>query len=145
MRATVVAGLTALGLLVGFAPGAGAGTHAQSCPAAWQAGWIRLADKVQAPVYCPSWMPSPLDARIGDEGAREPPQGPEQPRARSAAGLMRLTRRRFLGGAAAAALGGGGVYELVDRLVSTPTRRVVEPAGMPAEQHVFDLGTVHSE
>ena len=67
MRATIVAGLTALGLLVAFAPGAGAGTHAQSCPAAWQAGWIRLADKVQAPVYCPSWMPSPLDARIGGQ------------------------------------------------------------------------------
>ena len=67
MRATIVAGLTALGLLVAFAPGAGAGTHAQSCPAAWQAGWIRLADKVQAPVYCPSWLPQPLDGRIGGE------------------------------------------------------------------------------
>ena len=57
---------------------------------------------------------------------------------------MRFTRRRFLGGAAAA-LGGGGVYELVDQLVSSPKRRVAEPAGMPAEQHVFDLGTVQSE
>jgi hypothetical protein len=58
---------------------------------------------------------------------------------------MRLTRRRFLGGAAAAALGGGGVYELVDQLASSPKRRIAEPAGMPAEQHVLDLGTVHSE
>ena len=58
---------------------------------------------------------------------------------------MRLTRRRFLGGAAAAALGGAGVYELVDQLASAPKRHVAEPAGMPAEQHVFELGTVHSE
>jgi hypothetical protein len=58
---------------------------------------------------------------------------------------MRFTRRRFLGGAAAAALGGGGIYELVDQLASTPKRTIAEPAGMPAEQHVFDLGTVHSE
>lgn len=58
---------------------------------------------------------------------------------------MRLTRRRFLGGAAAAALGGGGVYELVDQLTAAPKRRIAEPAGMPAEQHVFDLGTVQSE
>lgn len=58
---------------------------------------------------------------------------------------MRLTRRRFLGGAAAAALGGGGIYELVDQLASSPKRHIAEPAGMPAEQHVFDLGTVHSE
>jgi hypothetical protein len=58
---------------------------------------------------------------------------------------MRFTRRRFLGGAAAAALGGAGVYELVDRLAPAPKRHVGEPAGMPAEQHVFDLGTVQSE
>jgi hypothetical protein len=58
---------------------------------------------------------------------------------------MRLTRRRFLGGAAAAALSGAGVYELVDHLASAPKRRLLEPAAMPAEQHVLDLGTVHSE
>jgi len=58
---------------------------------------------------------------------------------------MRLTRRGFLGGAAAAALGGGGIYELVDRLGSAPVRPAVEPAGMPAEQHLLDLATTHSE
>ena len=58
---------------------------------------------------------------------------------------MRLTRRRFLGGAAAAALGGAGVYELVDRLGSAPRRPVVEPAGMPTEQHLLDLATVQSD
>jgi hypothetical protein len=58
---------------------------------------------------------------------------------------MRFTRRRFLGGAAAAALGGAGVYELVDRLSPAPSRPLVEPAGMPAEQHLIDLATVESE
>jgi hypothetical protein len=58
---------------------------------------------------------------------------------------MRLTRRTFLGGAAAAAVGGGGIYELVDRLGSAPARPLAEPAGMPAEQHLLDLATTHSE
>ncbi|HEY5099812.1 MAG TPA: twin-arginine translocation signal domain-containing protein [Gaiellaceae bacterium] len=57
---------------------------------------------------------------------------------------MRLTRRTFLGGAAAAAVG-GGIYELVDRLGSAPARPLAEPAGMPAEQHLLDLATTHSE
>jgi hypothetical protein len=35
------------------------------CPEAWKAAWQQLADQIGAPVYCPSWMPSPLDARIG--------------------------------------------------------------------------------
>jgi hypothetical protein len=37
------------------------------CPAAWKAGWQNLANRIDAPVYCPTWMPSPLDARIGGE------------------------------------------------------------------------------
>lgn len=57
---------------------------------------------------------------------------------------MPLTRRTFLGGAAAAAVG-GGIYELVDRLGSAPARPLAEPAGMPAEQHLLDLATTHSE
>jgi len=36
-----------------------------SCPPAWRAGWQALADRIHAPVYCPTWMPDPLDARIG--------------------------------------------------------------------------------
>ena len=58
---------------------------------------------------------------------------------------MRLTRRRFLGGAAATALGGAGIYELVDRLGSAPKRPLAEPAGVAAEQHLFDLRSVQSE
>jgi hypothetical protein len=37
------------------------------CPAAWRPGWQRLADRVGIRVYCPSWMPSPIDAEIGGQ------------------------------------------------------------------------------
>jgi hypothetical protein len=57
---------------------------------------------------------------------------------------MRLTRRRFLGGAAAAALGGAGVYELVDQIAGAPVRPAAA-AGLPVEQHLLNLQTVHSE
>jgi hypothetical protein len=57
---------------------------------------------------------------------------------------MKLTRRRFLGGAAAAALGGAGVYELVDQIAGAPVRPAAA-AGLPVEQHLLDLQTVHSE
>jgi len=66
MRATLVAGLAALAVAA-VVPGAGAGTNAMSCPSGWRAGWQHLADKVQAPVYCPTWMPNPLDGRIGGQ------------------------------------------------------------------------------
>ena len=36
-----------------------------ACPSAWLAGWQKLANQIRSPVYCPSWMPSPLDAQIG--------------------------------------------------------------------------------
>jgi hypothetical protein len=36
-----------------------------SCPTAWRAGWQKLANRIGAPVYCPNWMPNPLDAKIG--------------------------------------------------------------------------------
>ncbi len=39
----------------------------RGCPAAWKPGWQRLANRVDVPVYCPSWMPSPLDALIGGQ------------------------------------------------------------------------------
>jgi len=35
-----------------------------SCPAAWKAGWQALANRIKTPVYCPTWMPDPLDARM---------------------------------------------------------------------------------
>jgi hypothetical protein len=39
----------------------------KGCPAAWEPDWQRLANRVGVPVYCPSWMPSPLDAKIGGQ------------------------------------------------------------------------------
>jgi hypothetical protein len=38
-----------------------------ACPAAWKPGWQQLANRVNIPVYCPSWMPSPIDAEIGGQ------------------------------------------------------------------------------
>ena len=38
---------------------------ANECPAAWKAGWQKLANEIGAPVYCPDWMPEPLDAVRG--------------------------------------------------------------------------------
>jgi hypothetical protein len=35
------------------------------CPPAWRAGWQHLADRIHAPVYCPSWLPDPLTGEIG--------------------------------------------------------------------------------
>jgi hypothetical protein len=40
---------------------------ALECPPAWRAGWQQLANRVRAPVYCPTWMPSPLDGKIGGD------------------------------------------------------------------------------
>lgn len=37
------------------------------CLANWKPGWQRLANRVDIPVYCPNWMPSPLDALIGGQ------------------------------------------------------------------------------
>jgi hypothetical protein len=65
MRATIVAAVAALAL-VALAPGASGGAPS-GCPAAWAAGWQHLADRIQAPVYCPTWMPNPLDAKIGGQ------------------------------------------------------------------------------
>jgi hypothetical protein len=61
-------------LLLIFATGCGstnaagrdaAAAPSRSCPAAWRSGWQKLANRIKAPVYCPTWMPDPLDARIG--------------------------------------------------------------------------------
>jgi len=35
-----------------------------TCPKEWKAGWQQLANKIKAPVYCPSWLPRPLDGRF---------------------------------------------------------------------------------
>jgi hypothetical protein len=65
MRATVVACVVALALGL-LAQGAAASRRA-ACPATWAKGWHALANKVESPVYCPLWMPNPLDAQIGGQ------------------------------------------------------------------------------
>jgi hypothetical protein len=38
-----------------------------TCPPAWRTGWQQLADRIDAAVYCPSWLPAPLTGKIGDQ------------------------------------------------------------------------------
>jgi hypothetical protein len=38
---------------------------APTCPAAWKKTWQALANRIQAPVYCPAWLPDPLTGDIG--------------------------------------------------------------------------------
>ncbi len=40
---------------------------APTCPAPLARGWQRLADQIDAAVYCPSWLPDPLIGRIGGQ------------------------------------------------------------------------------
>jgi hypothetical protein len=42
------------------------------CPAAWKPSWQALAKRIDAPVYCPSWLPQPLVGQIGSEYAPSP-------------------------------------------------------------------------
>jgi hypothetical protein len=49
------------------AESAAAAKERAGCPSAFKPEWQRLANRVKAPVYCPSWMPSPLDADIGGQ------------------------------------------------------------------------------
>jgi hypothetical protein len=60
--ALVVAALALAGCGAGDSVNASAKVR---CPAGAVAGWQRLANRIQAPVYCPSWMPDPLDGVIG--------------------------------------------------------------------------------
>jgi hypothetical protein len=39
----------------------------RSCPQSWRPAWHRLAVRTGAPVYCPTWMPNPLDGEIGGQ------------------------------------------------------------------------------
>jgi hypothetical protein len=35
-----------------------------SCPRAWLVTWQKLANRIDAPVYCPAWLPDPLTGQI---------------------------------------------------------------------------------
>ena len=39
--------------------------HPLVCPKAWRAGWQKLANTIHAPVFCPSWLPQPLEGGFG--------------------------------------------------------------------------------
>jgi hypothetical protein len=67
MRVAILVAAAALALAALGAPAGGArgaSAAARACPGAWASGWQNLADRIHAPVYCPTWMPNPLDARI---------------------------------------------------------------------------------
>jgi hypothetical protein len=74
-RAAVVIGAVVVALVVGGCgsdePNAPRTTAAaappKACPAAWRTGWQQLADEVGVGVYCPTWMPEPLDGRLGSQ------------------------------------------------------------------------------
>jgi hypothetical protein len=48
----------------GEAQTAAAEPAASVCPKSWRTGWQALANDVNARVYCPSWLPYPLDGRF---------------------------------------------------------------------------------
>jgi len=73
--------LPGLGLLALLVSGCGgyvahaspASPHgAVKCPSAWLAGYRQLARRVQASVYCPTWLPQPLVGEIGSEYSPAP-------------------------------------------------------------------------
>lgn len=65
--------LAVLGALLAVLSGCGGGGKTRGavpvagCPPAWRPGWQALADEVGVPVYCPRWVPAPLDGKIGGE------------------------------------------------------------------------------
>lgn len=73
MVVRTLAGICLLGALViagsgcGSQPAAEAAPRADACPKAWRPGWQALANRIHADVYCPSWMPNPIDAHIGGQ------------------------------------------------------------------------------
>jgi hypothetical protein len=40
-------------------------TPKPTCPG--PAGWQKLADRINAPVYCPAWLPDPLIGKLGSQ------------------------------------------------------------------------------
>ena len=64
----VLPALLGLVAIVALASPGGRGTAATAsatCPKASRPGWQKLADRIQAPVYCPGWLPAPLTATLG--------------------------------------------------------------------------------
>lgn len=72
-----LAGIVSLGLVVVVTAGCGASAPhtAGSTPPApvahatcsYRVGWQRLANRIAADVYCPGWLPGPIDGQIGGQ------------------------------------------------------------------------------
>jgi hypothetical protein len=71
-----VRGLLAAALLICacalLASGCGEAKQAAAAPVvkakatcAYRAGWQKLANRIKAPVYCPGWLPDPLQGKLG--------------------------------------------------------------------------------
>src|SRR5437660_6019544 len=80
MKKLTLATLPILAAIALVASGCGADTATSSkaaerkptkpvCPAQWRPGWQRLANRIHAPVYCPSWVPDPLTGQIVGQGS----------------------------------------------------------------------------
>jgi hypothetical protein len=41
------------------------GVGSEPCPAEWKAEWQRLANRIQASVFCLAWLPFPVSGRLG--------------------------------------------------------------------------------
>ena len=72
MRASAIVALCALALAVAGCGGsvepkarAAAVPAKARCTALQRSGWQKLANRIGAPVSCPSWLPDPLDGVIG--------------------------------------------------------------------------------
>lgn len=69
LRIGIVGVLAVAMLLVAAACGGGSKSAAPAaavppvCPKSWNVSWQRLANEIEAPVYCPSWLPQPLVGR----------------------------------------------------------------------------------
>src|SRR5579859_2714645 len=74
MKKLTLASLPILAVIALIASGCGGDTATNSqaarpkptaeqlhvCPKSWRPSWQRLANRIDAPVYCPSWLPDPL-------------------------------------------------------------------------------------
>jgi hypothetical protein len=71
VRRLVPLGLAAAALALAASACGGADPHVQAAKAAtkpgcaYPAGWQKLANRIGAPVYCPTWLPDPLKGQIG--------------------------------------------------------------------------------
>jgi hypothetical protein len=60
--------LAASSLAAGGCSSGGTSAEAAAAPkpvCKYRAGWQKLANRIDAPVYCPGWLPDPLTAQLG--------------------------------------------------------------------------------